>query len=1199
MNFPWKVRNVWFASLKNNIMKKTNYFYSLLFLIVGISFNARSQNNDGLIWSNSNGLPPSPHIGSGPVDVQIINRKLYEFKVKNSAYQFYVSSYDPVTGTWQSLDTIGVGYPSAIKTLLINNKVYIVTQGSSSFSFYEFNLVTNQLSTLTTIPVTNCLLNNWKIEKSNSGQIFFASIETSLQQINFLEYDIVGNTWTNNPVTVSSTIDISDELELYIANTSGTIYLGNSGFTDQIYKKPLSGGTFTPYDGVSGFIKYDGNVDSDFSKKFYFVGDGNADPVAHCQDSVIQKTYSISANSPININSAGTVTVPFNTSFSQDHFLLSNPNYTFLVSNFTEIDLANNSNKFYVYRKDNTTGTPWDFPIDSLGPKVLLGVNSIDKNSLRLSLSFPDTKLLTITYSVGGIHEYKVLSAIPTAVAPTNSANTGMCVGSAITLLDELKIESGTGDVVRINTIDPSQSINQINSFTYSSLGTELLNGVMISKFEVSGFSVSSITTSTFIPYTFTNGWNEFGAQIQDVLINTPTPNVTFTGIQPINFCSNEEFINLNEYVNYVDDGIFTLSSGGVVFNVPSTLASNSLIPTFATGDIDYKVNIDGCVVNASSTYQFKDPSTVAISTANASCGNNDGSASNFVTLNGATTYTGEWHTGESANIINNLPAGPVYFSATNNFGCTSVGFGNVELANWNYTQNVVNPSCFGSNNGSITVNATGISSPTFVWSNGYSTNTITNLSAGNYWVTITDPATNCIQTKFFTLTQPLEIENTFNQFEPDCGLTNGTITANPTGGSGTYSYLWTVDGQTTQQAVGLVYGLYPVVISDNSGCSQTFSFQLDEWQATTIAESVTGAHCNANDGSIETSFSNLNAGGLPTSVSWSNGVTTLPNIYNLPTNDYTITVTNFGTFNANVCHAQKVINVPKVGPSTQEICIVTVDTTTTTNLVVWEDLNAQNVSYYNIYRCNQVFGEFSIIDTVSFGSESVFEDVIANPMQRSWYYRIGAVDACNTEAPLSIPHKTVHLNTIENLGTGENIIHWDEYVGSINGANYIVWRYSDQNNWEQIGVPITFGTSTYSDVPPASLTNIDYYVSVQLSQPCLAQKARNFNSTRSNRDKGAFSVGEGTENYSNNGISEFLEQSNVYPNPLNGELLTIEISLSDVNYEIVNTQGAAISSGVLYNENTEISLKNISSGVYYLLLSKDGTRISKKIIKL
>src|SRR5439155_1749201 len=122
-----------------------------------------------------------------------------------------------------------------------------------------------------------------------------------------------------------------------------------------------------------------------------------------------------------------------------------------------------------------------------------------------------------------------------------------------------------------------------------------------------------------------------------------------------------------------------------------------------------------------------------------------------------------------------------------------------------------VNPSkCNTVCDGTATANPSGGTAPyTYLWSNGQTGKTATGLCATpagtSYSVTVTD-ANNCTAGPCsVTLTQPSQLTLTCSGNNPSpCNtVCNGTATANPSGGTAPYKYLWS-NGQTTQTATGL-----------------------------------------------------------------------------------------------------------------------------------------------------------------------------------------------------------------------------------------------------------------------------------------------------------------------------------------------------------------------------------------------------------
>jgi gliding motility-associated-like protein len=134
----------------------------------------------------------------------------------------------------------------------------------------------------------------------------------------------------------------------------------------------------------------------------------------------------------------------------------------------------------------------------------------------------------------------------------------------------------------------------------------------------------------------------------------------------------------------------------------------------------------------------------------------------------------------------------------------------------------VKNVSCFNGNDGSIVVqtNNSGIVhynwSPTLV-----DASTVNNLSPGSYSVTVAnedlcfDDTTVLVQevapiTLYFT---------TINQSE--CDESNGSISAEASGGNGGYSYTWST-GQQGSVVVEVPEGNYEVTVTDQKGCQMT-----------------------------------------------------------------------------------------------------------------------------------------------------------------------------------------------------------------------------------------------------------------------------------------------------------------------------------------------------------------------------------------
>jgi fibronectin type 3 domain-containing protein len=181
--------------------------------------------------------------------------------------------------------------------------------------------------------------------------------------------------------------------------------------------------------------------------------------------------------------------------------------------------------------------------------------------------------------------------------------------------------------------------------------------------------------------------------------------------------------------------------------------------------------------------------------------------------------------------------------------------------------------------------------------------------------------------------------------------------------------------------------------------------------------------------------------------------------------------------------------------PETPSICIVTVDTTTNNNEIIWEKPFATDIDYYNIYRESTQSGVYQKIGERQYTEESVFVDVNSNAKQRSYRYKLSAVNTCGVESELSELHKTMHLTI--NLGTSGNInLIWDHYEGfKIN--TYYIYRYTPETGWVKHD-SIASNLTSYTDFD-APLENLQYMIEIVHPYGCTATKAVNRNTSRSN----------------------------------------------------------------------------------------------------
>lgn len=130
------------------------------------------------------------------------------------------------------------------------------------------------------------------------------------------------------------------------------------------------------------------------------------------------------------------------------------------------------------------------------------------------------------------------------------------------------------------------------------------------------------------------------------------------------------------------------------------------------------------------------------------------------------------------------------------------------------------NVSCPGGRNGSVLLNILNGTPPVRVlWSNGATTNDLTNVPAGTYTVSLTD-AKGCTGIGRITLSQPDTFKLTIEIKDTKPGEKTGEITVNVTGGTPPYLYFLNGSEPTTNNRFrDLDKGIYIVRVRDASGC--------------------------------------------------------------------------------------------------------------------------------------------------------------------------------------------------------------------------------------------------------------------------------------------------------------------------------------------------------------------------------------------
>ena len=370
-----------------------------------------------------------------------------------------------------------------------------------------------------------------------------------------------------------------------------------------------------------------------------------------------------------------------------------------------------------------------------------------------------------------------------------------------------------------------------------------------------------------------------------------------------------------NVTCNSTNNGTATATANGGV--APYSFAwsdgqSTQSVSGLAPGNYSVTItDFSGCTNSTSVSIANSPGISCSTNKTDASCfGQSDGSAT-ATALNGLAPFTYAWSDGQTSNTAINLPAGTISLIVTDAQSCT----GTVSITITEppaLSMAIISQSdatCLGQSNGSATVEASGGVGPYFYqWNDGQNTANATNLSAASYTVIATDNngCTHSIQT---IINEPPAVTGVINVLSnANCnGGGNGSLQVLPSGGNGTYTYLWS-DGQTNSTASGLPIGNYTVELTDGNGCQGSASGSISEPPPINIQfpYQISASCFGLSDGGIA---GVANGGVAPYSYLWGDGQTN-DTALGLPAGTITLTVTD-----ANGCSQLDSASIFEPGP--------------------------------------------------------------------------------------------------------------------------------------------------------------------------------------------------------------------------------------------------------------------------------------------
>jgi len=587
-------------------------------------------------------------------------------------------------------------------------------------------------------------------------------------------------------------------------------------------------------------------------------------------------------------------------------------------------------------------------------------------------------------------------------------------------------------------------------------------------------------------------------------------------------------------------------------------------------------------------------PLILDLLTEDTECSKNYGKAT-VVASGGEEPYNYQWTSGHDGTVADSLESGIYIVTVIDNKGCSEFAIATINDIGGPVIEldNISDVSCYGGADGAISTSVTGGATPYVItWSNGATgSDDVVDIAAGSYELEVIDNS-GCKAIASMTVEEPEPLFIDLDIVESACGQANGSVTANVSGGNAPYNYLWDVGGNENV-IDNLDIGAYSLKVTDNNACEATKHFAISEVGApTVVVDSIIEGTCGNADGAIYISVYGVYE---TYNYLWSTGADT-EDLIGVNPGDYDVTVSDEGG-----CKAVQVASIEADQPLMNSICMVSVDSATNYNEVIWEKEVYEGVDYYNIYKESSQSDNYFLIGSVDLNEESIFVDTLSNPLQRSWRYKMSVVDICGVESEISENHKTMHLTI--NLGINNTInLIWDHYEG-FDYETYYIYRLAE-GEWAKIdSVPSNLTSYTDENPPEGELF---YMIEILHPFGCdIEKKAGRKKSSRSNVSNPVLNSPPppppppGME-YE---FGQIFTRIDIYPNPNEGKyFIDLETLRKEaVWYTVYSSSGDIIEQrfiGEISGDHIqEVDISTQSAGVYFVKVYSANNFIVKKII--
>jgi gliding motility-associated-like protein len=313
----------------------------------------------------------------------------------------------------------------------------------------------------------------------------------------------------------------------------------------------------------------------------------------------------------------------------------------------------------------------------------------------------------------------------------------------------------------------------------------------------------------------------------------------------------------------------------------------------------DYTVTVtDNMNCEAVKTFNIKGPNApldAFVTSTNIKCfGDQNGTASLTIT-GGTPPYQHVWTNGDTATMLYNLAHGPYTITVFDSKGCF------VKTGAWvdgpqtplavSFTAD--SAKCFGSNDGKITVNITGGTTPyKYYWADtlrlfNNNRETLNHISSGEYLFRVIDHY-GCEKSETVKVFEPAPMDRIFTVSNVKCfGNSDGGIKVLATGGIPPYTFRWN-DTLTLQTLTGISAGNYSLTITDANNCKFVTDTVVTQPNKLKVVMKAQGVSCFAlTDAKIDLS---VTGGSGLYSYNWNTGATS-QDLKDIHSGNYSVTV--------------------------------------------------------------------------------------------------------------------------------------------------------------------------------------------------------------------------------------------------------------------------------------------------------------------